>query len=257
MVVTLNRIHKIEYGLHARREDGVCAMEAVAWMAGERHSDEPACTSPVIAAFVRQLNDSMRSDTERELLRPLLPNLIGTASPKRDGLVAMKCVDWLIKKQLPAWLRLTPDLERYAAAAQKSAWNKHEGLCVLLDIQEAAEDYIKSSRGIVSQGVVSMLATIASNAVSASGAGSVTQAVQYVSDGAKWYYWEQRVTNQADDLGSFICQRAAYIAALNAVKQTAACNTAMQAAAFNALEPTVLILQRSAIDLLSQITYTR
>ena len=39
-------------GAHDRRTDGVCVMEAVAWRAGEDHSDRPECASPVIAALV-------------------------------------------------------------------------------------------------------------------------------------------------------------------------------------------------------------
>jgi len=39
-------------GAHDRRTDGVCVMEAVAWWAGEDHSDRPECASPVIAALV-------------------------------------------------------------------------------------------------------------------------------------------------------------------------------------------------------------
>jgi hypothetical protein len=61
--------------------DGKCAMEAVAWLANEAHSDAPACTCRVIASFVRRLNDRIVDDVTRtRLLRPLIPSLIGTVA---------------------------------------------------------------------------------------------------------------------------------------------------------------------------------
>src|SRR5215472_2000672 len=54
-------------------------MEAVAWLAGEEHTDRPVCTCPVIASMVRRLNDRIVDDKlGTELLAPLLPKLIGT-----------------------------------------------------------------------------------------------------------------------------------------------------------------------------------
>lgn len=73
----------LEHGHHASFDKGVCAMEAVAWLAREGHSDHPECTCPVIAAFVRRFNDRLRTDNERNtLLRPLLPVLVGTRSSR-------------------------------------------------------------------------------------------------------------------------------------------------------------------------------
>ena len=61
--------YKLEVGAHATFEDGVCAMELVAHLAGEPHSDAPECTSLVIAAFTRGINDQM-PDEVRHLLLP-------------------------------------------------------------------------------------------------------------------------------------------------------------------------------------------
>ena len=41
-------------GIKVRKND-LCAMEMVAWLAGEAHSDEPECACPVLAAMVRAL----------------------------------------------------------------------------------------------------------------------------------------------------------------------------------------------------------
>ncbi|MEQ1633109.1 MAG: hypothetical protein ABL997_12100 [Planctomycetota bacterium] len=70
-------------GAHDRRDDGMCAMEMVAWLAGEQHSDEPRCACPVIAAFVRAFNDLLPDDAARtRLLRPLVPRFVNTRGPE-------------------------------------------------------------------------------------------------------------------------------------------------------------------------------
>ena len=62
----------LQRGSHPSREDGMCAMEMVSWLAGEAHSDEPRCTCPVLAALVRACNDAM-GDAARNLhLQPLV-----------------------------------------------------------------------------------------------------------------------------------------------------------------------------------------
>ncbi len=70
-------------GNHATREEGLCAMEAVAWLAGLPHSDKPACTSEILAGYVRHLNDHMPEE-ERHRLVAFLPDLIGTADRELD-----------------------------------------------------------------------------------------------------------------------------------------------------------------------------
>jgi len=59
----------------------MCAMEMVAWLAGESHSDEPRCACPVIAAFVRAFNDALPSDSARgRYLRPWVPRMVNSRS---------------------------------------------------------------------------------------------------------------------------------------------------------------------------------
>ena len=72
-------------GAHDRRDDGMCAMEMVAWLAGEAHSDEPRCACPVIASYVRALNDLLPDDGARtRLLRPLVPKFVNTRGNAQD-----------------------------------------------------------------------------------------------------------------------------------------------------------------------------
>jgi hypothetical protein len=74
--------YMLAYGTHAKPDDGRCAMEWVSYLAGEPHSDQPACVSPVLRAFCTTLNDHLE-DGPRQRLRPYLVRTIGTAD---DGL---------------------------------------------------------------------------------------------------------------------------------------------------------------------------
>lgn len=109
--------YPIRRGSHKSRGDGMCAMEMVAWLAGERHSDGPRCTSPVIAAFVRALNDAIPTDAGRSYyLRSWIPRLINTRSnAAEERRRALMVVDHLVRAFLPLLLR---DQGRFDAAAE-------------------------------------------------------------------------------------------------------------------------------------------
>lgn len=64
-------------GRHRDPTHGVCLMELAAFLAGAPHSDAPACTHPVLAAFARVVNDGV-SDAARSRLTLLAPQLIDT-----------------------------------------------------------------------------------------------------------------------------------------------------------------------------------
>lgn len=51
-------------------------MELASYLAGERWSDAPRCTDPMLAALARMVNDSM-SDAARPVLGPLVPAVVG------------------------------------------------------------------------------------------------------------------------------------------------------------------------------------
>ena len=70
-------VFNLSKGAHKSAAEGVCAMEAVAWLEGLAHTDAPACTCPAIAAYVRVMNDKL-SDTDRQRLVAYLPRLVGT-----------------------------------------------------------------------------------------------------------------------------------------------------------------------------------
>jgi hypothetical protein len=97
---------KLERGAHESFEQGVCIMEAVAWAAGEPHSDHPVCADPVIAAALRTLNDSL-GDDERQVLKPYIFRVIGT---KGSGALSLRrswmALDWIVREYTPAWMEL-------------------------------------------------------------------------------------------------------------------------------------------------------
>ena len=60
----------------ARPRRGACFMEFASYLAGERWSDHPACTDPVLAALARGVNDNL-SDRRRDEIVHEIPRVIG------------------------------------------------------------------------------------------------------------------------------------------------------------------------------------
>ena len=103
----LAQITKLDKDGHEDSERGMCAMEAVSYIAGEPWSDHPECACPVIAAFMRNWNDSLPDNERTTLLLPLVPKLVGTRGSKAlEQRRATMAADWLIRAYTPAWLRL-------------------------------------------------------------------------------------------------------------------------------------------------------
>ena len=104
-------------GAHKCVEQGACVMEAVAYVAGEPWSDTPACACPVLGAFMRDWNDDLPEADRDRLLRPLVRRLVGSRStPEVEVRRSWLAMDWLVRTNAPAWLRLTPALVPHADA---------------------------------------------------------------------------------------------------------------------------------------------
>ncbi len=96
----------LAHGSHRSPDDGLCVMEAVAYLAREPHSDHPSCASKVVTAFAMSLNDRW-SDDQRQKLVPLIPAIVGTRTSEADEQTrAWMATDWLVRTYTPAWLRL-------------------------------------------------------------------------------------------------------------------------------------------------------
>ena len=78
-------------GKHRSPRKGACFMEFASYLAGERWSDAPACTHPLLAALARAVND-LTSDAERWRLAPLVPSVIGVTGddPRLSVVIALR-----------------------------------------------------------------------------------------------------------------------------------------------------------------------
>ncbi|WP_205303069.1 hypothetical protein [Nonomuraea montanisoli] len=67
-------------------------MELASYLAGERWSDHPACTHPLLAALARLVNDNT-SDDNRGRLIELVPSIIGLAGDdlRLDAQISLRC----------------------------------------------------------------------------------------------------------------------------------------------------------------------
>jgi len=79
-------------GKHRKPAKGACFMELAGYLAGERWSDHPACTHPLLARVARLVNDYV-SDSGRSRLAPLIPSVIGLTSDdaRVDARIALRC----------------------------------------------------------------------------------------------------------------------------------------------------------------------
>ncbi len=68
-------------------------MEMASYLAGERWSDHPACTHPLLAQLARLVNDNV-SDHARPQIAPLIPSVIGLTSDdlRVDVAIALRAV---------------------------------------------------------------------------------------------------------------------------------------------------------------------
>ena len=117
-VIDKDRLEEVEgfdllAGGHGKNAEGqMCIMEAVAYVAGERWSDSPTCTSPILASFMRQLNDRL-SDEKRQELKPFIAKMVGTRDG-RDEERSWLISDWTIRVALPTWLEVSGQTETAA-----------------------------------------------------------------------------------------------------------------------------------------------
>jgi hypothetical protein len=96
-------------GRHRHPGKGACFMEMASWLAGEKWSDHPQCTHPVLAALAREVNDHLDAEHRAQIVS-LIPDVIGATSDDP---------------------RLPLEISRAAALAVLGNDSPHEGLAVL------------------------------------------------------------------------------------------------------------------------------
>lgn len=102
-------------GVGTRDAGRMCVMSLVACLAGEEHTDSPACASPLIRAFAIPLNDNMPHPV-RQRLKAFAPRILGT----QDGQDAVRAE--LLRQSLSQEIlpklggRQAPQQRRFAGA---------------------------------------------------------------------------------------------------------------------------------------------
>lgn len=217
----LEQITTLARGKHDEGE-AMCAMEAVAWLAGEPWSDAPRCASDVIAAFVRSWNDALPDADRVRLLLPLLPDVIGTRTTDADDETrAWMATDWLVRVNAPAWLDLTPSLEAHAAALR------------------ALPPIMSSAVARDSQLVITAAWDAASVAVSVAEWAAARYAASAAARDAAWAAAGDAARDAAWDAARAVARAAEWDAARDAARAAPA--------------PTVTTLQASAQDLVRRM----
>lgn len=91
-VTVPDQLPVLSRGKHRNPRKGACFMELASYLAGERWSDHPPCTHPLLAAVARLVNDCT-SDEARPHLAPLIPSVIGLTGDDLhiDARIALTC----------------------------------------------------------------------------------------------------------------------------------------------------------------------
>ena len=207
----------------------MCVMEAVAYVAGEKHTDRPECACPVIAAFLRTWNDSITDDARRtELLAPLVPRLVGS---RRTAAVEQRradlALDWFVRVQTPAWLALSDTLRPHAAALRGLAPLTSAAAC--RSAQTTLDEARSASAAASAARVAAWDARVAAGAAASAAAWDAAWDAWAAAWDAAWDAWA-----------------AASAAASAAWAAASAASTA-------ALQPTVAALQSSALVLVDRM----
>jgi hypothetical protein len=242
-------------GSHGSVEEGMCAMEAVAFVAGEAHTDTPACACPVIAAFMRSWNDGLPDDARRDLyLKRFIPRLVGS----RDSLAVAErrsylALDWFIRVYTPAWLDLVEATKPHASALRAL------GEIVNMASAKAAEPVVHAARAAAWAAAGAAAWAAARDAARAAAEDAAWDAARAAAGAAAWAAAGAAAEDAAGDAAEDAAGDAAWAAAGAAAGAAAwdaaedAAGDAAWAAAWDALRPTVETLQASALDLLERM----
>ena len=244
--------YTLAYGTHATAEDGRCAMEWVSFLAGEPHSDDPACVSPVLRAYCTTLNDTL-DDGPRQRLRPYLSRTIGSVEDGLEEQRSWMAMDWLIRTYAPTWL----DVAGLGSPAERLT-----DLPEVIDssVLRTALHELRLARRDTRVAWASALGTARSAALAPWAAGRATarEAAWRSGGAAAWAAARVAVGDIAGDRARATAREVAGDAAAILARgaRTSGGRAAAREAARLALAPTLAALQRSAFVLLDQMLPT-
>lgn len=226
-------------------------MEWVSYLAGEPHTDQPACVSPALRAFCVALNDGLERNT-RQRLRPFLARTIGTTHDGLDEQRAWMAIDWLIRVYTPAWL----ELAGVTGAAR--------GLTLLAPVQgvgdlAAAGETLEAARRDARTARQAARGSHIARALPSAAERSARRQAWATGEPAVWVITRIPVAGAA---GQRVCEqvRAAAgdgAAAVSRQARAGSRSTNSRAAARGALVMTITALQQSAFALLERMLPTQ
>jgi hypothetical protein len=132
-------------GKHRSPRQGACFMELASLLAGERWSDHPACTHPLLAALARDVND-FSSDVGRSGLARLIPSVIGLTGEDLhiDARIALLCAQVALpvvaapRQQVMAVSVLACERVLVALDGRPAGWLDEPSRAVLAEVPQAA-----------------------------------------------------------------------------------------------------------------------
>jgi hypothetical protein len=242
----------LAHGPHATPEDGRCAMEWVSYLAGEPHSDQPACVSPALRSFCVALNDGLEKNT-RQRLRPFLARTIGTTRDGLDEERAWMAIDWLVRVYAPAWLELAGVTGAARGLTLLAPVRRGEHLAAVRETLETAtrdaRDALQAARrgSHISWALPSAAERSARRQAWATGEPAVWVVARIPVGGAAAQRACEQVRATAGDGAATVARQA----------RAGSGSTSSRAAAHGALVTTVAALQQSAFALLDRMLPTQ
>ena len=132
-------------------------MEYASYLAGERWSDHPSCTHPLLALIAREVNDET-SDAGRPALAPLIPSVIGVSGddPRLAPALVANCLEKvlaLVSAQyglvLAAALRQAQERLANPCPPRKPAYDRTAALVLAGTIRAVADFRVQDSDAIL------------------------------------------------------------------------------------------------------------
>jgi hypothetical protein len=239
----------LAHGSHATPEDGRCAMEWVSYLAGEPHSDQPACVSPALRAFCVALNDGLEENA-RQRLRPYLARTIGTRHDGLDEERSWMAMDWLIRVYACAWLELAGVTEAARGLAVLAPVRGVGDLAAALKTLEPARRDARDALRTALRG------SPVARAFPAAAGRSARKAAWSSGQPAVWVVVRNPVGGTAGESAREQVRAAAGDGAAAALRQARGAGTSSRAAARGVLTTTVAALHQSAFALLDRMLPT-
>lgn len=177
-------------------------MEAVAFVAGEPWTDQPACACPVITQAMSTWDCWLPQSQDRDrLFKPLIPRIVGTRSTAMaQEYRSRMAADWLLRELAPAWLHAArldehaktfqalPDLTEASIpdslTSALHAVNQQVDAAVQRLIQDSKNNLCPLAGRLVYAAAASWAGVVGSESANAA-------AVDAMCDAAKWSSFEE------------------------------------------------------------------